>query len=310
MAGGAIDEARRRASRRLERRRSAGRHRRAAGRARLVNLWAFVFVIGLLISIFLHELGHFVTARWTGMKATQFFLFMGRSCSASVAARPSTACASTGRRVRADHRDEQPRRGGSRRRGPAYRNKSYPRRMLVITAGSMMHFLIAIVLLFAVYADQRRRGRPGWASAAFSVVQPGRPGWHGGRRHRVADRRCAARAPTTRRSQTPRPAIVTLVLARDGTLTKCRPRSQPDRRRRARHRSSGSVRATRRLERPGLVAAAAATASSTSGQRCGRASGRVKVLNPVNIGGHLTGSNATRHPPDNRRRHHRLGDDR
>ena len=41
------------------------------------STWAFVFVVGLLVSIFLHELGHFVTARWTGMKATQFFLFMG-----------------------------------------------------------------------------------------------------------------------------------------------------------------------------------------------------------------------------------------
>ena len=39
--------------------------------------WAFVFVIGLLVSIFLHEIGHFVTARWTGMKVTQFFMFMG-----------------------------------------------------------------------------------------------------------------------------------------------------------------------------------------------------------------------------------------
>ncbi len=42
-----------------------------------VNIWIFVFVVGVVISIFLHELGHFVTAKWTGMKATQFFLFFG-----------------------------------------------------------------------------------------------------------------------------------------------------------------------------------------------------------------------------------------
>ena len=36
-----------------------------------------MFVVGVVISIFLHELGHFITARWTGMKATQFFLFFG-----------------------------------------------------------------------------------------------------------------------------------------------------------------------------------------------------------------------------------------
>ena len=65
---------------------TAGGSRAFVGLAVIVGLlvalftwstWAFVFVIGLLISIFLHELGHFVTARWTGMKATQFFLFMG-----------------------------------------------------------------------------------------------------------------------------------------------------------------------------------------------------------------------------------------
>ena len=33
-----------------------------------------------------------------------------------------------------------------------YRQQSYPRRMLVITAGSLMHLLIAIVLLFTVFS--------------------------------------------------------------------------------------------------------------------------------------------------------------
>ncbi len=41
------------------------------------NFWIFVFVVGVVISIFLHELGHYLTARWTGMKVTQFFLFFG-----------------------------------------------------------------------------------------------------------------------------------------------------------------------------------------------------------------------------------------
>ncbi len=31
------------------------------------NIWTFVFVVGLLVSVFLHEVGHFSTARWTGM---------------------------------------------------------------------------------------------------------------------------------------------------------------------------------------------------------------------------------------------------
>ncbi|NBQ99314.1 MAG: hypothetical protein EBT97_02455 [Actinobacteria bacterium] len=39
--------------------------------------WTFVFVLGLLVSVFLHEVGHFWTARRTGMKATQFFMGFG-----------------------------------------------------------------------------------------------------------------------------------------------------------------------------------------------------------------------------------------
>ncbi|HWM20928.1 MAG TPA: site-2 protease family protein, partial [Ilumatobacteraceae bacterium] len=41
------------------------------------NVWWFVFVVGVLVAVFFHELGHFVTARWTGMKATQFFIGFG-----------------------------------------------------------------------------------------------------------------------------------------------------------------------------------------------------------------------------------------
>jgi membrane-associated protease RseP (regulator of RpoE activity) len=122
------------------------------------STWAFVFVVGLLISIFLHELGHFVTARWTGMKATQFFLFMGpklwsfRRGETEYGLRAYPVGAFV-RIIGMNNLDEvdpsdEPR---------AYRNKSYPRRMLVITAGSVMHILIAIALIFGVYAVNGRR---------------------------------------------------------------------------------------------------------------------------------------------------------
>ena len=41
------------------------------------NPWMLVFVIGLIISIFLHEFGHYWTARKTGMKVTQFYMGFG-----------------------------------------------------------------------------------------------------------------------------------------------------------------------------------------------------------------------------------------
>ena len=41
------------------------------------NPWALVFVFGLVISVFLHEVGHYVTARRSGMKVTQFYMGFG-----------------------------------------------------------------------------------------------------------------------------------------------------------------------------------------------------------------------------------------
>ena len=43
----------------------------------LENPWSLVLVFGLLVSVFLHEVGHFVTAGWAGMKRTQFFMGFG-----------------------------------------------------------------------------------------------------------------------------------------------------------------------------------------------------------------------------------------
>ena len=118
----------------------------------LFNVWWLVFVVGVLIAIFMHELGHFVTARWTGMKATQFFIGFGPrlwsfrkgETEYGVRALPLGAFV---RIIGMNNMDEVPPEDESR----TYRSKSYPRRMLVITAGSLMHMLMAIVLLFTVY---------------------------------------------------------------------------------------------------------------------------------------------------------------
>jgi len=119
----------------------------------LFSIWWFVFVVGVLIAIFLHELGHFMTARWTGMKATQFFIGFGPrlwsfrkgETEYGVRALPLGAFV---RIIGMNNMDDVPPEDESR----TYRSKSYPRRMLVISAGSLMHMLIAIVLLFTVYA--------------------------------------------------------------------------------------------------------------------------------------------------------------
>ncbi|HSL74501.1 MAG TPA: site-2 protease family protein [Ilumatobacteraceae bacterium] len=141
-----------------------------------VNIWIFVFVVGVVISIFLHELGHFATARWTGMKATQFFLFFGPrlwsfrrgETEYGVRAIPLGAfvrIVGMNRMDDVDPADE----------GRSYRQATFPRRMLVISAGSIMHILIAIVLLFGVYATQGELTDQREARVVVVAATPGLP---------------------------------------------------------------------------------------------------------------------------------------
>ncbi len=126
------------------------------------NPWSLVFVAGLIVSVFLHEVGHFWTARHSGMKVTQFYMGMGPRVFSfqrgevefGLRALPVGAFV---RIVGMNNLDEcdpedEPR---------TYRHQSYPKRMLVITAGSLMHMIIAIVLFVGVYATAGRFGDTG-----------------------------------------------------------------------------------------------------------------------------------------------------
>lgn len=143
------------------------------------SIWWLVFVVGVLIAIFLHELGHFSTARWTGMKATQFFIGFGPriwsfrrgETEYGVRALPLGAFV---RIIGMNNMDDiEP---GDEDR--TYRSKSYPRRLLVISAGSIMHMLLAIVLLFTVYvADGETVARDG---AEIGTVEQSGPAFAAG----------------------------------------------------------------------------------------------------------------------------------
>ena len=126
------------------------------------NPWSLVFVVGLIASVFLHELGHFLTARRSGMKVTQFYMGMGPRVFSfqrgevefGLRALPIGAFV---RIVGMNNLDEcdpedEPR---------TYRQQSYPKRMLVITAGSLMHLIIAVVLFIGIYATVGRYGDTG-----------------------------------------------------------------------------------------------------------------------------------------------------
>lgn len=133
------------------------------------NPWTLLFVLGLFVSVFLHEVGHFVTARMTGMKVTQFFMGFGPrlwsfrrgEVEYGLRALPLGAFV---RIIGMSNLDPVESADESR----AYMNKSYPRRMLVITAGSLMHAIIAVVLFFGVYSTAGRFGESG----AVTIVLP------------------------------------------------------------------------------------------------------------------------------------------
>lgn len=124
----------------------------------------FFVAVGLVMMIALHELGHFATAKWTGMKVTQFFLFMGPrlwsfkrgETEYGIRLLPIGAFV---RIVGMNNLDPVAPEDSAR----AYRNKSYPKRMLVITAGSLMHFAQAIVLLVIVVSVIGTKTSANWS---------------------------------------------------------------------------------------------------------------------------------------------------
>lgn len=114
--------------------------------------WAFM-VVALIFMIFMHEMGHFITAKLTGMMVTEFFIGFGPriwsfrrgETEYGVKAIPAGAYV---RIIGMNNLEEVAPEDEYR----SYRVKSYPRKLLVVTAGSLMHFLMAGVLIFGLLA--------------------------------------------------------------------------------------------------------------------------------------------------------------
>jgi membrane-associated protease RseP (regulator of RpoE activity) len=114
-------------------------------------LGVVIFVVAILISVILHEAGHFLTAKKFGMQATQFFIGFGQTLWSTrrgeteygVKALPFGAFVKITGMTTLDEVDpaDEPR---------AMRNKPAWQRAIVMAAGSFMHFALAFVLLLAV----------------------------------------------------------------------------------------------------------------------------------------------------------------
>jgi membrane-associated protease RseP (regulator of RpoE activity) len=108
-----------------------------------------IFIVALLVSVMLHEAGHFATAKAFGMKATQFFVGFGTTIWSTrrgeteygVKALPLGGFVKITGMTTIDDVDpaDEPR---------SFRAKPGWQRAIVLAAGSFMHFLIAFVLLW------------------------------------------------------------------------------------------------------------------------------------------------------------------
>jgi membrane-associated protease RseP (regulator of RpoE activity) len=116
-------------------------------------LGVLIFVVALLVSIMLHEAGHFFSAKAFGMKATKFFIGFGNTVWSrtrgeteyGIKALPLGGFVDISGMSNLDVVDaaDEPR---------TFRAKPPWQRCVVLLAGSFMHFVIGFVLIFAVAA--------------------------------------------------------------------------------------------------------------------------------------------------------------
>jgi len=112
------------------------------------------FAVALLLSVMIHEAGHYLTAKKFGMKVTEFFVGFGKKIWSvtkgetefGLKAIPAGGyCKIVGMTPR-----EQLSEADSDR---AFIKASVPQRLIVLGAGSFLHFVIGFVLLIVLFAS-------------------------------------------------------------------------------------------------------------------------------------------------------------
>jgi membrane-associated protease RseP (regulator of RpoE activity) len=114
-------------------------------------LGVVIFVVALLVSVMLHELGHFLTAKRFRMRVTQFFVGFGRTLWSTVRGETEYGVKAlwVGGFVKISGMTSmedvdlahEPR---------SFRSKPGWQRMIVLAAGSFMHFVLALFLFFVL----------------------------------------------------------------------------------------------------------------------------------------------------------------
>jgi membrane-associated protease RseP (regulator of RpoE activity) len=111
-----------------------------------------LILVSLIVMIMLHELGHFLTAKWGGMKVTEYFVGFGPrlwsvrkgETEYGIKALPIGGYV----KIIGMHNLDQIEDPADEAR--TYRQRPFPQRLAVAVAGSTMHVLIAFVLFIAI----------------------------------------------------------------------------------------------------------------------------------------------------------------
>ena len=116
-------------------------------------LGVIAFILALLISVMIHEYGHYITAKRYGMRVTEFFVGFGKRLWSTqrgetefgIKAIPAGGyCKISGMSPNEELADEfKPR---------AFYLASAPKKLVVLGAGSFLHFVLALFLLFTLFA--------------------------------------------------------------------------------------------------------------------------------------------------------------
>jgi RIP metalloprotease RseP len=110
------------------------------------------FIAALLISVMIHEAGHYLTAKKFGMKVTEFFIGFGKKIWSTqrgetefgVKAIPAGGyCRIVGMSPREELSDADS--------GRAFVKAGVGQRLIVLGAGSFLHFVIGFVLLLTLF---------------------------------------------------------------------------------------------------------------------------------------------------------------
>ena len=135
-----------------------------------------IVVLAVIFMIFLHEMGHYVCARAAGMKVTEFFLGFGPRLWSmrrgdTVYGLKAIPVGAYVRIIGMNNLEEVPPADEHR----TYRSKPYWRRMSVAVAGSTVHFLLALVLIFSFLVVEGRSESVPSPEWTVTEVKPGTP---------------------------------------------------------------------------------------------------------------------------------------